>query len=86
MPKYVSPQISGKGFTGTYRLCHPYYPSPRELWGKDFVEPKSPKEPRAAKAEPSPKYVSLNFPCVVKSHTERLGTTLETIVKAQVNE
>jgi len=48
-------QISGKGFSGTYRLCHPYYPSPRELWGKDFVEPKSPKEPRAAKAEPSPK-------------------------------
>jgi len=47
-------QISGKGFSGTYRLCHPYYPSPRELWGKDFVEPKSPKEPRA-KAEPSPK-------------------------------
>jgi len=48
-------QISGKGFSGTYRLCHPYYPSPRELWGKDFVEPKSPKEPRAAKAEPTPK-------------------------------
>merc|ERR1712037_501005 len=48
-------QISGKGFSGTYRLCHPYYPSPRELWGKDFVEPKSPKEPRAAKSEPTPK-------------------------------
>merc|ERR1712032_1459536 len=50
-------QISGKGFSGTYRLCHPYYPSPRELWGKDFVEPKEPKvkaEPKA-KAEPSPK-------------------------------
>ena len=45
-------QISGKGFSGTYRLCHPYYPSPRELWGKDFVEP---KERTAAKAEPSPK-------------------------------
>ena len=39
-------------FSGTYRLCHPYYPSPRELWGKDFVEP---KERTAAKAEPSPK-------------------------------
>ena len=53
----VFPQISGKGFSGTYRLCHPYYPSPRELWGKDFVEPKEPKvkaEPKA-KAEPSPK-------------------------------
>merc|ERR1712018_850349 len=44
-------QISGKGFSGTYRLCPPYYPSPRELWGKDFVEPKEPR----AKAEPSPK-------------------------------
>jgi len=48
-------QISGKGFSGTYRLCHPYYPSPRELWGKDFVEPKEPRAKAEAKAEPSPK-------------------------------
>merc|ERR1719291_1634852 len=27
-------QISGKGFSGTYRLMHPYYPSPKELWGE----------------------------------------------------
>lgn len=36
-------QITGKGFSGTYRLMHPYYPGPRELWGKDFQEAK-PKE------------------------------------------
>jgi len=29
-------QISGKGFSGTYRLMYPYYPSPRELWGEYF--------------------------------------------------
>jgi len=39
-------QISGKGFSGTYRLMHPYYPEPRELWGKDFVEEEEPKEKR----------------------------------------
>jgi len=37
-------QISGKGFAGTYRLMHPYYPSPRELWGKYFVEKKEKDE------------------------------------------
>jgi len=31
-------QISGKGFTGTYRLNHPYYPSPKELWGPLYEE------------------------------------------------
>jgi len=36
-------QITGKGFAGTYRLMHPYYPGPRDLWGKDFQEAK-PKE------------------------------------------
>lgn len=48
-------QISGKGFTGTFRLMHPYYPGPRELWGKDFVEAKEAKEPRAEKKTKSPK-------------------------------
>lgn len=48
-------QISGKGFTGTFRLMHPYYPGPRELWGKDFVEAKEAKEPRAEKKAESPK-------------------------------
>jgi len=37
-------QISGKGFAGTYRLMHPYYPSPRELWGNLFVEKKEKDE------------------------------------------
>jgi len=37
-------QVSGKGFSGTYRLMHPYYPGPRELWGKDFVEAKAKDE------------------------------------------
>merc|ERR1711997_1127207 len=31
-------QITGKGFSGTYRLMHPYYPGPRELWGEDYEE------------------------------------------------
>jgi len=46
-------QISGKGFTGTFRLMHPYYPGPRELWGKDYVEPKEKGEatPKKAKKE-----------------------------------
>jgi len=45
-------QISGKGFSGTYRLMHPYYPGPRELWGEDYQEEnkKTEKEtPRKAK-------------------------------------
>lgn len=45
-------QISGKGFAGTYRLMHPYYPGPKELWGKDFVEP---KDKRDRDEEPKPK-------------------------------
>ena len=28
-------RVSGKGgFTGSFQLAHPYYPSPKELWGK----------------------------------------------------
>jgi len=31
-------QVTGKGFSGTYRLMYPYYPAPKELWGKDYKE------------------------------------------------
>lgn len=48
-------QISGKGFTGTYRVMHPYYPSPRELWGADFVEEKEKAAPKEKKETASPK-------------------------------
>jgi len=37
-------QITGKGFAGTYRLMHPYYPSPKELWGELFEDKKEKKE------------------------------------------
>eukprot|EP00092_Neocalanus_flemingeri_P057941 GFUD01068969.1.p1 GENE.GFUD01068969.1~~GFUD01068969.1.p1 ORF type:complete len:489 (+),score=170.14 GFUD01068969.1:46-1512(+) len=50
-------QITGKGFTGTYRLMYPYYPSPKELWGKDFAgkKEKVEKEEKAAKSTPKRK-------------------------------
>merc|ERR1712038_1100113 len=44
-------QISGKGFSGTYRLMHPYYPAPRELWGEYFQE-KEERKPRQEKESP----------------------------------
>jgi len=47
-------QISGKGFSGTYRLMHPYYPSPKELWGELFVEKKE-KGEKAEKSTPKRK-------------------------------
>merc|ERR1719430_1360940 len=31
-------QISGRGFSGSYRLMYPYYPSPKELWGNEYEE------------------------------------------------
>jgi hypothetical protein len=31
-------RLSGKGFTGKFKLNHPYYPSPKELWGKWCVD------------------------------------------------
>ena len=40
----LSFKITGKGFTGTYRLMHPYFPAPKELWGEDFVEKKEKEE------------------------------------------
>ena len=28
--------ITGRGFSGSYRLMYPYYPSPAQLWGPDY--------------------------------------------------
>lgn len=44
-------QVTGKGFSGTYRLMYPFHPSPKELWGADYVDPKKKAEskPKAAK-------------------------------------
>ena len=33
-------RITGKGFSGSYRLAFPYYPSPKELWGNEYNEDK----------------------------------------------
>lgn len=47
-------QVTGKGFSGTYRLMHPFHPSPRELWGKDYIDPKKeePKKKEDSKSKP----------------------------------
>merc|ERR1711915_152698 len=37
-------QIAGKGFQGTFRLMHPYYPAPKELWGSWYEEKKEKDE------------------------------------------
>jgi len=29
-------RVTGKGFSGTFRLNWPYYPSPKELWGDEY--------------------------------------------------
>ena len=29
-------QVSGRGFSGSYRLMYPYYPSPPQLWGEYY--------------------------------------------------
>merc|ERR1719431_2137370 len=42
-------QVTGKGFSGTYRLMHPFHPSPKELWGSYFVEKKEKEEPATPK-------------------------------------
>jgi len=52
-------QISGKGFSGTYRLMYPYYPSPRELWGEYYEGDKKKKDekkesPKKAAKRPAP--------------------------------
>jgi len=48
--------ISGKGFTGTYRLSYPFYPSPYELWGEEAKPEKKAKrevKKRASKKDDS---------------------------------
>ena len=37
-------QVSGRGFSGSYRLMYPYYPSPKQLWGKDYKEEENTKK------------------------------------------
>ncbi len=32
-------RLSGKGFSGRFKLSFPYYPSPKELWGKWYEGP-----------------------------------------------
>ena len=36
-------QVSGRGFSGSYRLLYPYYPSPAQLWG-EYYEPDRKKD------------------------------------------
>ena len=36
-------QVSGKGFSGSYRLMYPYYPSPAQLWGEYYEGDKKEK-------------------------------------------
>lgn len=42
-------QVTGKGFSGTYRLMYPFHPSPRELWGADYVDPQKKREEKESK-------------------------------------
>ena len=44
-------QISGRGFNGTFRLMHPYYPAPKELWGSWYEEKKEKDESKKEKDE-----------------------------------
>merc|ERR1712059_128450 len=54
-------QVTGKGFSGTYRLAWPFHPSPKELWGADYAEKKdddiepTPKKKASAKKEAAAK-------------------------------
>lgn len=47
-------RITGKGFSGTFRLAHSYYPGPLEVWGKWFEGHKGylPKDTDAKKVKP----------------------------------
>lgn len=40
-------RVTGKGFSGTFRLNYPYIPSPKDLWREDYVDPdaEKPKKP-----------------------------------------
>ena len=43
-------QVSGKGFSGSYRLMYPYYPTPAQLWGPDYVHTKKKEEKHVDKS------------------------------------
>merc|ERR1719189_587351 len=32
-------RVTGKGFSGTFRLSYPYIPSPKDLWREAYVDP-----------------------------------------------
>lgn len=36
-------QVSGRGFSGSYRLMYPYHPSPADLWGEHYEHDKKEK-------------------------------------------
>jgi len=42
-------RVTGKGFSGTFRLGHPYIPSPRDLWREEYVDPDAEKPKKPAK-------------------------------------
>jgi len=42
-------RVTGRGFSGTFRLGHPYIPSPRELWREEYVDPDAEKPKKPAK-------------------------------------
>jgi len=44
-------RITGKGFSGTFRLSYPYYPSPKQLWADDYEKLRGKKESAKRKAE-----------------------------------
>jgi len=50
-------QVTGKGFSGTYRLNYPFHPSPVQLWGDEakVADDKPKKKPKVAKEEPKKK-------------------------------
>nr|XP_040577269.1 heterochromatin protein 1-binding protein 3-like [Lepeophtheirus salmonis] len=48
-------RVSGKGFSGTFRLSYPYYPSPRDIWREEYEsdsednKAESPKKKKTSK-------------------------------------
>merc|ERR1719219_1699533 len=42
-------RITGKGFSGTFRLNHPYIPSPKDLWRDEYVDPDAEKPKKKRK-------------------------------------
>merc|ERR1719348_837073 len=67
-------QISGKGFSGSYRLSWPYYPAPKELWGKDYTEPGQKDEDEVeVKKKESPEKKSAKKTSAVKERESKRG-------------